>query len=117
MIYMYHIGLWQSEWWSSTLIKGVDGLSLKSLFKDYGKSYSINLLYKDFNSRSNNLDLLDPGPKIRMKTYGDHSFRVAGVEEWNKLPLDLKKSPCLLFHLFLFFNLDKKIISKCFVAL
>ena len=47
---------------------------------------------KDFNSRSNNLDLLDPGPKTNKKTYGDRSFKVAGAEEWNKLPLDLKKS-------------------------
>ena len=47
---------------------------------------------KDFNSRSNHLDLLDPGPKSRMKTYGDRSFKIAGAEEWNKLPLSLKRS-------------------------
>ena len=29
----------------------------------------------------------------RLKTYGDRAFSVAGPEEWNKLPLDLKCSP------------------------
>ena len=56
---------------------------------------SLCIPYKnDFNSRSNNLDLLDPRPKTNKKTYGDRSFKVAkNAEEWNKLPLDLKKSP------------------------
>ena len=47
---------------------------------------------KDFNSRSNHLDLLDPSPKSKMKTYGDRSLKIAGAEEWNKLPLALKMS-------------------------
>ena len=62
-----------------------------SLAPDYLRSLCI-LYKKDFNSRSNNLDLLDPEQKARMKTFGDHSVKVTGVEEWNKLPLDLKKS-------------------------
>ena len=48
--------------------------------------------WKDFNSRSNHLDLLDLGPKSRMKTYGDGNFKIARAEEWNKLPLSLKRS-------------------------
>ena len=47
---------------------------------------------KNFNSRNNHLDKLDP-PKTRMVSYGDRSFSVAGAEEWNKLPLELKQSP------------------------
>ena len=63
----------------------------KGLAPEYLRSLCIPYK-KDFNSRSNNLDLLDPGPKTNKKTYGDRSFKVAGAEEWNKLPLDLKKS-------------------------
>ena len=45
--------------------------------------HSLCIPYKDYNSRSNNLDLLDPGPKSNKKTYGDHSCKVAGAKEWN----------------------------------
>ena len=64
----------------------------KGLAPEYLRSLCIPYK-KDFNSRSNKLELLDPGPKTNKKTYGDRSFKVAGAEEWNKLALDLKKSP------------------------
>ena len=49
---------------------------------------------QDYNSRSNKLDLLDR-PSTKKKSYGDRAFSVAGPEEWNRLPLDLKLSPSL----------------------
>ena len=66
----------------------------KGLAPEYLRSLCI-LYKKNFNSRSNNLDLLDPWPKTRKKTYGYYSFKVAGAEEY-KLPLDLKKSPSVV---------------------
>ena len=65
--------------------------SKNNLAPEYLRSVCISYR-KDFNSRSNHLDLLDPGPKSNMKTYGDGSFRIAGAEEWSKLPLSLKRS-------------------------
>ena len=49
---------------------------------------------KDYNARSNKLDLLDY-PHTGLKTYGDRAFSVAGLEELTKLSLDLKCSPSL----------------------
>ena len=63
----------------------------KGLAPEYLRSLCIPYK-KDFNSRSNNLDLLDPRPKTNKRTYGVRSFKGAGAEEWNKHPLDLKKS-------------------------
>ena len=66
---------------------------------------------KYFNSRRNHLDLLDPGPKSRMKTYRDCSFKIAGAEEWNKLPLSLKRSSSVdLFQK----NLKTYLLNKYF---
>ena len=42
--------------------------------------------------KSNHLDLIDSGPKSRMKAHGYRSFKIAGAEEWNKLPLYLNWS-------------------------
>ena len=50
---------------------------------------------QDYNSRSNKLDLLDRPSTKTKKSYGDRAFSVAGPEEWNRLPLDLKHSPSL----------------------
>ena len=51
---------------------------------------SLFIPYKmNFNSRSNFLDKLET-PRTRMTSYGDRAFVVAGAEEWNKLPLELK---------------------------
>ena len=65
--------------------------SKNSLAPEYLSSLCIPYR-KDFNPKSNHLDLRDPGPKSRMKPYGDRSFKKAGAEEWNKLPLPLKRS-------------------------
>ena len=43
----------------------------------------------NFNSRSNFLDKLET-PRTRTTSYGDRAFVVAGAEEWNKLPMELK---------------------------
>ena len=82
----------------------------KALAPEYLHSFCIPYK-KDFNSRCNNLDRFDPGPKTNKKTYGDRSFKVAGTEEWNKLPLDLKKSPSVeTFKK----NLKTHLFQQCF---
>ena len=50
---------------------------------------------QDYNSRSNKLDLLDRPSTKTKKSYGNGAFSIAGPEEWNRLPLDLKHSPSL----------------------
>ena len=51
---------------------------------------SLFIPYKiNSNSRSNFLDKLET-PRTRTTSYGDRAFAVAGAEEWNKLPLELK---------------------------
>ena len=48
------------------------------------------------NLRSNNQLLLAPcQPRTKLKTYGERSFQYAAPNEWNKLPLIIRKSPSL----------------------
>ena len=61
------------------------------LASDYLSSLCVP--YKmDFNSRKFFLDK-PKIPSTRTKSYRDRAFTVAWSEEWNKLPLELKKSP------------------------
>ena len=44
------------------------------------------------NLRSAEDPLILDTPKTRLKTYGDKSFSVIAVKEWNKLPLDIRSA-------------------------
>ena len=65
---------------------------------------------KNYNSRNNHLDRLDP-PKTRLVSYGDRSFSVAVAEEWNKLPLELKQSSSVMTFKK---NLKTHLFQQCF---
>ena len=57
--------------------------------------YLCELVNRKVNARplrSDKLELLET-PTTRLKTYGNRTFNYAAATEWNKLPLDIRKSP------------------------
>ena len=64
--------------------------SKNNLSPEYKRNICIRYK-KDFSSRSNHLDLLDPGQKSSLKTYRDSTFKIVGAKKWNKLPLNLRR--------------------------
>ena len=54
---------------------------------------------------------------LKKKSYGDRAFSVAGPDEWNKLPLDLKLSPSLeTFKSKLKIHLYQQCFSRVFLC-
>ena len=69
-------------------------LTYKSL-NNKGPAYLKDLFtfrHQPLNLRSAEDALILAAPKTRLKTYGDKSFSVTAVKEWNKLPRDIRSA-------------------------